>query len=46
MSLQLHIKNTVTSSDDVNTRYSRLSNKILTVQNIETKAVKGLKAKS
>jgi DNA anti-recombination protein RmuC len=41
--LTKHIKNAAASSDDVNTRYSRLSNKITNVQSIETKARKKLK---
>ena len=43
--LTKHIKNAAASSDDVNSRYSRLSNKIATVQTIEEKATKSLKAK-
>jgi DNA recombination protein RmuC len=43
--LTKHIKNAAASSDDVNSRYSRLSNKIATVQTIEEKAKKSLKAK-
>lgn len=42
--LTKHIKNAAASSDDVNTRYSRLSNKITNVQSIEAKAVKKLKS--
>lgn len=40
--LTKHIKNAAASSDDVNSRYSRLSNKITNVQSIETKAKKKL----
>jgi len=43
--LTKHIKNAAASSDDVNTRFSRLNSRISTVQNIETKATKTLKAK-
>ncbi len=43
--LTKHIKNAAASSDDVNTRFSRLSSKISTVQTIEAKAKKTLKAK-
>ena len=42
--LTKHIKNAAASSDDVSTRYSRLSNKIINVQSIETKAKKKLAA--
>ncbi len=41
--LTRHIKNAAASSDDVNTRYSRLSTKISTVQNIKSKSTKKLK---
>ena len=41
--LTKHIKNAAASSDDVNTRYTRLSTKISTVQNIESKSTKKLK---
>ena len=41
--LTKHIKNAAASSDDVNTRFSRLSNKITNVHSIETKARKKLK---
>lgn len=41
--LTKHIKNAAASSDDVNTRYSRLSTKITNVQSIETKTRKNLK---
>ncbi len=41
--LTKHIKNAAASSDDVNTRFSRLSNKITNVQSIEAKATKKLK---
>ncbi|MBI4037720.1 DNA recombination protein RmuC [Candidatus Curtissbacteria bacterium] len=41
--LTKHIKNAAASSDDVNTRYARLSSKISTVQTIEEKATKRLK---
>lgn len=41
--LTKHIKNAAASSDDVNTRYSRLSNKITNVQSIEAKVTKKLK---
>ncbi len=43
--LTKHIKNAAASSDDVNTRYSRLSNKIVNVQSIEAKATKSIKGK-
>lgn len=41
--LTKHIKNAAASSDDVNTRYARLSSKISTVQTIEQKTTKKLK---
>lgn len=41
--LTKHIKNAAASSDDVNTRFSRLSNKITNVQSIEAKSAKRLK---
>ncbi len=41
--LTKHIKNAAASSDDVNTRFSRLSNKITNVQSIEAKATKKLR---
>jgi DNA anti-recombination protein RmuC len=41
--LTKHIKNAAATSDDVTTRFSRLSTKISTVQNIEAKTVKKLK---
>ena len=41
--LTKHIKNAAASTDDVNSRFSRLSSRISTVQNIETKTVKKLK---
>jgi len=41
--LTKHIKNAAASSDDVNTRYARLSSKISTVQTIEEKVTKKLK---
>src|SRR3990167_7245587 len=43
--LTKHIKNAAASSDDVNTRFSRLSSKISTVQTIESHKTKGLKPK-
>ncbi len=43
--LTKHIKNAAASSDDVNTRYARLSSKISTVQTIEEKVTKSLKSK-
>ncbi|MEK7581414.1 MAG: DNA recombination protein RmuC [Patescibacteria group bacterium] len=43
--LTKHIKNAAASSDDVNTRYTRLSTKISTVQNIEAKTIKSIKGK-
>lgn len=43
--LTKHIKNAAKSSDDVNTRFTRLSSKISTVQNIESKQKKSLKTK-
>jgi len=43
--LTKHIKNAAASSDDVNTRFSRLSSKISTVQSIENKVTKKLKTK-
>lgn len=42
--LTKHIKNAAASSDDVNTRFSRLSSKISTVQTIDDKATKRLKS--
>lgn len=42
--LTKHIKNAAASSDDVNTRFSRLSTKITTVQSLEGKKQKPLKA--
>lgn len=41
--LTKHIKNAAASSDDVNTRFTRLNTKISTVQNIEAKSIKKLK---
>lgn len=41
--LTKHIKNAAASSDDINTRFSRLSTKITNVQSIETKSRKKLK---
>ena len=41
--LTKHIKNAAASSDDVNTRFSRLSSRISTVQSIEEKVTKKLK---
>lgn len=41
--LTKHIKNAAASSDDVNSRFSRLSSRISTVQNIEAKQAKSLK---
>jgi len=38
--LTKHIKNAAASSDEVNTRFSRLSSRISTVQSIETKSSK------
>ena len=43
--LTRHIKNAAATSDDVNTRFSRLSSRISTVQTIEAKTTKTLKAK-
>ena len=43
--LTRHIKNAAATSDDVNTRFSRLSSRISTVQTIEAKATKTLKDK-
>ena len=43
--LTKHIKNAAASSDDVNSRFSRLSSRISTVQSIETKSAKSIKAK-
>ncbi len=43
--LTKHIKNAAASSDDVNSRFSRLSSKISTVQTIEAKATKSIKSK-
>lgn len=42
--LTKHIKNAAASSDDVNTRFTRLSSKLSTVQTIETKTRKSLKS--
>ncbi|MCR4324648.1 MAG: DNA recombination protein RmuC [Candidatus Curtissbacteria bacterium] len=44
--LTKHIKNAANSSDDVNTRFARLSSKISTVQTIEDRTVKSLKSKT
>ena len=41
--LTRHIKNAAASSDDVNSRFSRLSSRISTVKSIETKSKKSLK---
>lgn len=43
--LTKHIKNAAASSEDVNSRYSRLSNKISTVQTIEEKVEKTIAGK-
>ncbi|MBI2326876.1 DNA recombination protein RmuC [Candidatus Curtissbacteria bacterium] len=43
--LTKHIKNAAASTDDVNSRFSRLSSRISTVQNIEAKTTKSLKSK-
>lgn len=43
--LTKHIKNAAASSDDVNVRFTHLSSKISTVQTIEAKATKSIKAK-
>lgn len=43
--LTRHIKNAAATSDDVNSRFSRLSSKISTVQTIEAKATKAIKSK-
>lgn len=43
--LTKHIKNAAASSDDVNSRFSRLSSKISTVQTIEAKTAKSVKSK-
>lgn len=43
--LTRHIKNAAASSDDVNSRFSRLSSRISTVQSIETKSAKSIKSK-
>lgn len=43
--LTKHIKNAAASTDDVNVRFTRLSSKIATVQTIEAKAAKSIKAK-
>lgn len=43
--LTRHIKNAAASSDDVNSRFTRLSSRISTVQNIETNQAKSLKSK-
>jgi len=44
--LTKHIKNAAASSEDVNTRFTRLSTKISTVQNIEAKTTKKLNSKT
>src|SRR3989344_3236441 len=44
--LTKHIKNAAASSDDVNTRFTRLSSRISTVQSIEDKATKSIISKS
>ena len=44
--LTKHIKNAAASSDDVNSRFSRLSSKISTVQSIETKTARSIKSKN
>lgn len=43
--LTRHVKNAAASSDDVNSRFARLSSRISTVQSIEAKSPKTLKAK-
>lgn len=43
--LTKHIKNASATTDDVNTRFSRLSSRITNVQTIEEKAVKKIKGK-
>ncbi len=43
--LTKHIKNVAATSDDVNTRFSRLSSRITNVQTIEEKVVKKIKGK-
>lgn len=43
--LTKHVKNAAKSSDDVSTRFSRLSNKITNVQSIESKSSKRIKTK-
>jgi len=43
--LTKHIKNAAASSDDVNSRFARLSSRISTVQSIEEKSTKSLKSK-
>ncbi len=43
--LTKHIKNAAASSDDVNTRFTRLSTRITSVQSIENKVTKSLKNK-
>lgn len=43
--LTKHIKNAAATSDDVNSRFSRLSSRISTVQTIEEKATKSIKNK-
>lgn len=43
--LTKHIKNAAATSDDVNSRFSRLSSRISTVQTIEEKVTKGIKNK-
>lgn len=42
--LTRHVKNAAATTDDVNTRFSRLSSRISTVQNIEAKRPKSLKS--
>lgn len=43
--LTRHVKNAAASSDDVNTRFSRLSSRISTVQSIEGKTSKSIRGK-
>ncbi len=43
--LTKHIKNAAASSDDVNTRFTRLSSRISSVQSIEGKRTKSIKSK-
>ncbi len=43
--LTKHVKNAAASSDDVNSRFARLSSRISTVQSIEEKSTKSLKSK-